>query len=226
MWIAFMRKFSQVRRPRVLSLLEVVFVEGPASEPLIVTLLHVFSEGLIFFLAFFFFFPFFPWLSVIRSSLASYAVSKLALKTNPRRFQGVVSMGISRRKAAWPIAAGAGLQGEKDQYLKPSCQWSTSCWASSAALLHPMAQPFPAAWFTERHKRPFFSQWNWSWVFLMVWKWLKLLCQIFETSPPCTRRLWVFARVCSLALAAWFPSFLPWFCRWRSAACPPALHSW
>jgi len=55
-----MRKFSQVRRPRVLSLLEVVFVEGPASEPLIVTLLHVFSEGLIFFLAFFFFFPFFP----------------------------------------------------------------------------------------------------------------------------------------------------------------------
>lgn len=124
MWIAVLRKFSQVSRLCVFSLLRLYLLEVPANESLIATLLHVFSKRLIFLF-------FFPCLYIVYSSFASYAAYQLASKTKPRHFHGVVNMGINLRKAAWPISQGAGWV-EKEQCLKPNCKRSLSCWGSSS----------------------------------------------------------------------------------------------
>lgn len=176
-----------------------MLVEEPTSDSLVATSLHVFSKGPVFFP--FLFSPFFPWLLVVHGSLASCAAYKLALKTSPKQFQGVVTVGITQRKAALPILPGAGMQGEKDQSLKPIFQWSISQWGSSPLLL-PMVQPFPTLWFTKMQKWPFLFQPDFSRGFHTVWKWLKLVVPNIWDFSLHTQTLWVSSRVYSLAPAA------------------------
>lgn len=108
-WFALKRKFSQVRRQHMLSLLG-LYLWRIQPVSLLLPLPFIFSVKDWFFSSLFS--PFFPWLSVVHGSLASCAASELALKTNPTQFQGVVTVGIKQRKAAWPISPGAGVQGE------------------------------------------------------------------------------------------------------------------
>lgn len=115
MLFAFMRKFSQVREQWMLSLLGLYFWRNQTVS-LLLTLPFMFSvtDWLFSFL----FSLFFSWLSVVHGSLASCAASKMALKTNPKQFQGVVTMGISQRKAASPISPSTWVQGREGPVLE------------------------------------------------------------------------------------------------------------